>query len=140
MNPLRIVGWRRRRFLATSAALDLGCAARIHGKKAPAANPVLLWNEGFIKWVRAQTPPPALAARNLGILHLALHRVAVRAAVVIGNDPLPGPESQKSQPTAARCLFIPGQTRMGCAIPALATRTWAKFAGSPRSPGESLRP
>jgi len=42
-------------------------------------NPVLLWNEAFLRWVRAQTPPPALTARNLAILHLALWRAVSKS-------------------------------------------------------------
>ena len=43
------------------------------------ANPVLEWNEAFLQCVRKEMPPPCLVARNLAILHLAIHRAVGEA-------------------------------------------------------------
>ena len=49
------------------------------GAAALADDPVLAWNEAFIRCVRREMPPPCLVARNLAILHVAMH-LAVREA------------------------------------------------------------
>ncbi len=64
----------RRRILA--AAVMLAAGRRASASPDEKRDPVLQWNAGFLRWVRAQTPPPALTARNLAMLHLALWRTA----------------------------------------------------------------
>ena len=44
-----------------------------------AGDPVLAWNEAFIRCIRREMPPPCLAARNLAILHVAMHRAVCEA-------------------------------------------------------------
>jgi hypothetical protein len=59
-----------------AAAMIIGTGRRLSAATDEESNPLLQWNEGFLRWVRAQSPPPALTARNLAMLHLALWRTA----------------------------------------------------------------
>ncbi len=69
------------------------------------------WNEAFIKAVHAQTPPPALTARNLAVFHLAIQR-AVSAAIA---KELPEAEQQRAAVLTADEVFrsfFPSQTKL----------------------------
>jgi hypothetical protein len=60
------------------AAAAAGAAAQPPGPPPPgldacARNPVLVWNEAALRAIRADRTPPPVAARNLAVVHLAVH-------------------------------------------------------------------
>ena len=60
-------------FISSAVFLALARPAVIAG------DPVLAWNEAFTRCVRREMPPPCLVARNLAILHLAMHGAVCEA-------------------------------------------------------------
>jgi hypothetical protein len=63
--------------VAALALLAMGCVVQ--------ANPVLEWNEAFIRCVQRDMPSPCLAARNLALLHVSMH-LAILDAQRAGRD------------------------------------------------------
>jgi len=104
---LCVVAWgaaiAKRRSLAAFAvaALLMPCGVR--------ANPILEWNEVFIRCVQKEMPSPCLAVRNLAMLHLAMHLAVTRSQAAGLRESDIAAAADAAGDEVCRCFF-PAQT------------------------------
>ncbi len=98
----------RRNFLAIASLLTGAGRAVAAGRKDASCAALLEWNQALIAAVMAETPPPALTARNFALFHLALHEAAMDAVRL----KLPIQPALAAAAAGVAASFYPGRSQV----------------------------